>query len=316
MPRIIQCIRKAGIEGVFTYTNEEKEMRKNNHRYNWTGIVLCGLVFFAVAGTAFCMVADSKESAAEKSKAEAAQKMAEEKERAEKEAERERAEASSLKPGVPAGTLEPNKDEKVVYLTFDDGPSENTGKILDILGKYDAKATFFITGSNADQRPMIKKAYDQGHTIGLHTYSHDYADVYSSEDAYFKDLEKVGEIAEEQIGYVPCFIRFPGGSSNVVSSKYSPGIMSKLVGKVQEKGYQYYDWNVDSGDGAGADSEEIRNRSVTDRYSHVMILFHDSRAKAETVEALPAIMDYYKELGYEFRAIDRESFVSHHAVLN
>lgn len=291
-------------------------MRKKKHRYNWTGIVLCGLAFFVIAGTAFCMVADSKESAAERAKAVAAQKAAEEKEKAEKEAEKARAEEYSVKPGVPVGTLEPDKTDKVVYLTFDDGPSENTGKILDILEKYDAKATFFITGANADQRPLIKKAYDAGHTIGLHTYSHDYAGVYSSEDAYFKDLEKVGEIAEEQIGYVPCFIRFPGGSSNVVSSKYSPGIMSKLAAKVQEKGYQYYDWNVDSGDGAGADSEEIKNRSVTDRYSHVMILFHDSQAKTETVEALPSIMDHYKKLGYEFRAIDRESFVSHHAVLN
>lgn len=291
-------------------------MHKKKHRYNWTSLVLCGLVFFVIAGTAFCMVAESKESAVVKAKAEAAQKAAEEEERAAKAAEKARAEALSVKPGVPTGTLDPNKDEKVVYLTFDDGPSENTKQILDILEKYDAEATFFITGANAKYRPLIKKAYDAGHTIGLHTFSHDYAEVYSSEEAYFNDLEKVGKIAEEQIGYVPCFIRFPGGSSNIVSKEYSPGIMSKLAAKVQEKGFQYYDWNVDSGDGAGADNEEIKSRSVTDQYSHVMILFHDSQTKTETVKALPAVMDYYKALGYEFRAIDRDSFVSHHTVLN
>ncbi len=92
--------------------------------------------------------------------------------------------------------------------------------------------------------------------------------------------------------------------------------MSKLAAKVQEKGYQYYDWNVDSGDGSGADSEEIKSRSVTDQYSHVMILFHDSQTKTETVKALPAVMEYYKKLGYEFRAIDRGSFVSQHTVVN
>lgn len=313
----MRCIRENEYRisrGTFTY--EESKMHKKKHRYNWTSLVLCGLVFFVIAGTAFCMVAESKESAAVKAKAEAAQKAAEEEERAAKAAEKVREEALSVKPGVPAGTLELNKDEKIVYLTFDDGPSKNTEHILDILEKYDAEATFFITGANAEQLPLIKKAYDAGHTIGLHTYSHDYADVYSSEEAYFNDLEKVGKIAEEQIGFVPCFIRFPGGSSNNVSAKYSPGIMSKLAAKVQEKGFQYYDWNVDSGDGAGADSEEIKKRSVTDRYSHVMILFHDSQTKTETVKALPAVMDYYKALGYEFCAIDRDSFVSHHAVLN
>ena len=126
----------------------------------------------------------------------------------------------------------------------------------------------------------------------------------------------MGKTAEEQIGFVPYLIRFPGGSSNEVSAKYSQWIMSRLTEKVMEKGYQYYDWNVDSGDGSGAGTEEIKSRSVTERYSHVMILFHDSSTKSATVDALPAVIDYYKERGYEFRAIDRESFVSHHAVKN
>ena len=291
-------------------------MRKKKTSYNWYKILLCGLVFFVIGGTVFCMIAESKESAEKRARAEVEQKAEEAAERAEEEARIARKESLLLKPGVPAGTLEPDRDEKIVYLTFDDGPSENTQKILDILKEYNAKATFFITGADEEHRPLIKKAYEEGHTIGLHTYSHNYSEVYASEEAYFKDLEKVGKTAEEQIGFVPYLIRFPGGSSNEVSAKYSQGIMSRLTEKVMEKGYQYYDWNVDSGDGSGAGTEEIKSRSVTERYSHVMILFHDSSTKSATVDALPAVIDYYKERGYEFRAIDRESFVSHHAVKN
>lgn len=300
-------------------------MRKRKTSYNWYKLLMCGLVFFVIGGTAFCMVAESKESAEKKARIEAelaaeaaeAEKAAERAvEKAAEEAERARKESFSVEPGVPAGTLDPDLNEKIVYLTFDDGPSENTQRILDILKEYNAKATFFITGSDEEHRPLIKTAYEKGHSIGLHTYSHNYSEVYASEEAYFNDLEKVGKTAEEQIGFVPYLIRFPGGSSNEVSAEYSPGIMSRLTEKVREKGYQYYDWNVDSGDGSGAGAEEIKSRSATERYSHVMILFHDSSTKNETVEALPAVIDYYRERGYEFRAIDRESFVSHHAVKN
>ena len=84
--------------------------------------------------------------------------------------------------------------------------------MLDILDKYQVKATFFVTNGMPEYSYMIKEAYDRGHTIGLHTYSHDYAVVYASQDAYFKDLEAIGEVVKGQIGYVPCFIRFPGGS--------------------------------------------------------------------------------------------------------
>lgn len=113
--------------------------------------------------------------------------------------------------------MDPQDDEKVVYLTFDDGPSANTQRVLDILDQYDAKATFFITAQQPDYFPMIKKVYDEGHTVGLHSYTHEYDQVYASVDAYFDDLEKIGEVAKEQLGFVPCFIRFPGGASNSIS---------------------------------------------------------------------------------------------------
>lgn len=296
---------------------------RENGRPNRNAVILCGLVFFAIAATIFCMVANGREAAREREKIAAEKKAEEEEKRAEEEkiaaakkAEEERKKSMSVQPGVPIGTTEVNKNEKVVYLTFDDGPSKNTKAILEILDKYNVKATFFITGEDESHRDLIKEAYDAGHTIGLHTYSHKYSEVYASVDAYFKDLDKIGKIAEEQLGFVPCFIRFPGGASNMISAQYSKGIMTKLVDQVQEKGYQYYDWNLDSGDGAGKGKEDLICNSQTDELSHVMLLCHDAGAKEETVEALPSIIEYYQQKGYEFRPIDRESYVVHHAVNN
>lgn len=299
------------------------QKRKQHHRsrYNYNAIILCALVFFVIGATAFCMVANSREAA--RDKAEAKRLITEEPATAEAAAtavknavEKQRAKASSVQPGVPVGTEEPTDDDKVVYLTFDDGPSENTKKILDILAEYNAKATFFITGANEQCRSYIKEAYEAGHTIGLHTYTHDYDKVYKSDEAYFDDLEQVGQVAKEQIGLVPCFIRFPGGSSNMISAEYNKGIMTRLVKSVQEKGYQYYDWNLDSGDAAGCGKEEIEQNATTDKIHHVMILFHDTQTKDATVEALPYVLKYYTDQGYEFRAIDRDSYVSHHDVQN
>ena len=297
----------------------EEHKRSRQNRY---GRILCGLVFFALCGTIFCMGLNAKEARQEARKAEAVKEAEAEKKKAEKEekkkekeAEEQRKKELSVQPGVAVGTTEAS-DEKTVYLTFDDGPSENTQKVLDILDQYDAKATFFITGQKPEYRPMIKKAYDAGHTIGLHSFCHDYEIVYSSEEAYLKDLEEVGEIAKEQIGFVPCFIRFPGGSSNTVSRNYMEGIMSVLVPKVLELGYQYYDWNVSSGDGGTATTEEIIAQSETDKYHQVMLLFHDAATKETTIEALPTVLEYYKNLGYSFKAIDRKSLVVHHQVNN
>lgn len=290
---------------------------KNGGKYNINAMILCGLVFFVIAATGFCMVVNSREDAKARAEIEAQKKAEAEAAAAAKKAAEERAKSLSLQPGVPVGTTEAKEGEKVVYLTFDDGPSENTEAVLDILAQYDAKATFFITGQEEKYRYLIKEAYDAGHTIGLHSYTHEYDQIYASVDAYFEDLDKIGQVAEEQIGFVPCFIRFPGGASNTVSAKYSKGIMSQLVDLVQEKGYQYYDWNISSGDGeSGTTKDEIIKNSETDEYSHVMILFHDTAAKDATVEALPDILEYYKNLGYEFRAIDRDSYVVHHGTNN
>ncbi len=212
----------------------------------------------------------------------------------------------------------PQSKEKIVYLTFDDGPSENTKKILDILDHYDAKATFFVTGNGKKYNHLIKEACDKGHTIALHTYSHNYKKVYSSLNAYFNDLNKVGNMVKNIIGYVPKYIRFPGGSSNTISKKYCKGIMSKLVVEVQKRGYQFYDWNGDTTDASGnnvAVSKLIKNATVY-KSKNIMILAHDTKAKSTTVDALPKIIEYYKKKGYKFKGIDDSTFTPHHGVNN
>lgn len=212
---------------------------------------------------------------------------------------------------------ETRKDEKVVYLTFDDGPSKYTAQVLDILDKYHCKATFFITGMNASYRKYITMAHDKGHTIGLHTYSHKYNKVYASTDAYFKDLEKIGKLAKDYIGYTPKYIRFPGGSSNTISKRYSKGIMSKLSKMVEDKGYIYYDWNAENGDGySNMSKKEMYKRATSSREKQIMILMHDANGKQNTVDILPDVIEYYQSKGYVFKAIDDSSIVPHQNVLN
>lgn len=209
-------------------------------------------------------------------------------------------------------------NEKIVYLTFDDGPSANTQKILEILERYNAKATFFVTGTNQNYNYLIKEAHDKGHTIGLHTYCHDYKIVYSSVDAYFDDLTKVGNMVKDLIGYTPRYIRFPGGSSNTVSRKYVPGIMTTLSKEVINRGYQYYDWNGDSTDASGNNVpvNKLIANATSSKSNNINILFHDTSAKSTTVQALPAIIENYLARGYRFEAINDSSFAPHQGINN
>ena len=212
----------------------------------------------------------------------------------------------------------PDWNEKVVYLTFDDGPSENTGKILDILKEKNAKATFFVTGNNQEHDDMIKRAFSEGHSIGLHTYTHDYATVYASEDAYFADLQKISDLVESITGTKSMIIRFPGGSSNTVSAKYVKGLMTTLTKAVRDKGYQYFDWNCDSTDASGNNVpvEKLVSNATSCTANHVDILMHDTDAKDTTVQALPQIIDYYRSQGYTFKGLTVDSVAAHHGVNN
>lgn len=205
--------------------------------------------------------------------------------------------------------------KKTVYLTIDDGPSKNTQAVLDILDRYGCKATFFVIGHDDAYFPMIAEAFKRGHTIGLHSMTHDYATVYSSPEAYYADLSEIGQVVKDQIGFVPCFIRFPGGSSNDISNSYCEGIMGELTEGVQSMGYQFYDWNLSVGDGADHTADEIAEYGTADDVDeNIMLLCHDSGAKDTTVEALPRIIEHYQALGYTFEAIDRDSWVCHHGV--
>lgn len=209
-------------------------------------------------------------------------------------------------------------NEKIVYLTFDDGPSGNTDKILTILDQYQAKATFFVTGCHQEYNYLIKKAYQKGHTIGLHSYQHEYPDIYQSKKAYFNDLDKIGKMVKEIIGFTPHYIRFPGGSSNKVSKNYCTGLMSILTKEVIKQGYQYYDWNGDTNDASSnnVSVHEIISSVTNENHQNIMILAHDTNAKNTTVEALPSIISFYQKKGYSFQAINDESFYVHHHVQN
>lgn len=207
--------------------------------------------------------------------------------------------------------------QKVVYLTFDDGPSANTAKILDILAKYSIKGTFFVTGNDASYRYLIQRAASEGHTVGLHTYTHNY-NIYASEDTFFGDLGMVHDLVKSLTGIDSHHMRFAGGSSNTVSASYNSGIMSRLVTAVQNRGFRYYDWNVSSGDAAGnrVPVESIVRNSTGYNQNHLCILMHDSRPKTTTVEALPSIIEHYKAKGYTFLPINDSTPIFHHGVNN
>lgn len=195
-----------------------------------------------------------------------------------------------------------------IYLTFDDGPQwGTTDKILDILKEEGVEATFFVTNKGPDE--LIKRMYDEGHTVALHTASHDYAKVYLSVDAYFNDLNSVSNRVERITGEKSTIIRFPGGSSNTVSRKYCGGIMSTLTKEVVNRGYKYYDWNISSGDAAGGrpSATDIRNNVVNNlRKNRVnMVLMHD--VKTWTRDALREIIRYGKNNGYTFEKITMDT---------
>ena len=189
----------------------------------------------------------------------------------------------------------------IIYLTFDDGPSStgSTEKILEVLRNNGIKATFFVTGNGPAN--LIKKEYDEGHVIALHTYTHSYANVYASVDNYFNDLNKISDLVYSQTGQRSNIIRFPGGSNNTVSNRYSPGIMDILTKQVLDKGYIYFDWNITSGDAGECSTSNCVYNNVTNRLSksrNNVVLMHD--VKWFTANALDDIIKFAKNNGYSF----------------
>ena len=195
----------------------------------------------------------------------------------------------------------------VIYLTFDDGPnSGTTNVILDILKEEGVKATFFVTNNGPDE--LIKREYDEGHTVALHTASHDYSIVYASDESYFNDLYSVQNRVKRITGYESKIIRFPGGASNTVSRRYSNGIMSRLTKEVVNRGFKYYDWNISSGDaGSTTQASGVYNNVVSNlRHDRVnMVLMHD--IKPYTRDAIRDIIRYGKNNGYRFEKITMDT---------
>ena len=207
---------------------------------------------------------------------------------------------------------------KTCYLTFDDGPSDNTIKILHILKRYNVKATFFVM--NTDKISYVKKIHKEGHTVALHTYSHEYSDIYRSQKAYFNDLERIGKAVKKYTGTDSKVIRFPGGTSNTISRDYCKGIMTVLSKETLNRGYVYFDWNVDSTDASGNNvsvSQILYNiRTYGGSHKQDVVLMHDTDAKDTTVQALPQIIEFYIDKGYTFAPITTETPMVTHSVNN
>ena len=206
-------------------------------------------------------------------------------------------------------------DGKVVYLTFDDGPSAYTSELLDVLDAYGAKATFFVVGSGSGN--MMRQIVKRGHSIGIHTVSHDYGQIYSSPEAYFDDLMKMQSIIYDHTGVKTTLMRFPGGSSNLVSRKSCEGIMTFLTQAVQDAGFQYFDWNVYSGDaGETKRTEKVVDNVIEGIQEHrvSIVLQHDIHKYS--VDAVEDILRWGKRNGYKFLALQSDSPGFHHDLNN
>lgn len=214
-------------------------------------------------------------------------------------------------------TIEMVVDEphtRKVYLTFDDGPSDNTLKILEILDQYNVKATFFVTGEEADSHPELYQAIvDGGHTLGMHSFSHKYNEIYASLDNFGSDLLRLQEYLEKTTQVTPQFYRFPGGSSNTVSEEP----MSLFCAYLADNGIRYFDWNVSSKDATNpmrSVDEIVWNcTSNLEQFDNAMILLHDASNKSSTVEALPKVIEKILAMeNTEILPITDETVVIHH----
>lgn len=207
-----------------------------------------------------------------------------------------------------------SEEGRKVYLTFDDGPSCYTDEILDILKQYDVKATFFVIGKTDEESlAAYQRIVDEGHTLGMHSYSHKYREIYQSVESYAADLSKLQEFLYDTTGVWSRYTRFPGGSSNQVSSVD----MTELIVYLKEQGIQYFDWNISSGD-AVAETLSVQTivdnvmRDVT-KHDTVIVLMHDAADKKTTVEALPIILEKILELpDTRILAIDDETVPVQH----
>ncbi len=210
-----------------------------------------------------------------------------------------------------------NLNGKKVYITFDDGPSSCTGEILDILKEKDVQATFFVVGKDEKFYPEYQRIVDEGHTLAMHSYTHDYGKIYASIDAFKEDVEKLHKLLLDVTGYDAKLYRFPGGSSNEVSSVD----MKKCAAYLKEKGYIYFDWNAQNGDAVEyyISPEELNQNVmgfVRSNEGDSVILMHDLETHHNTVEALPDLIDQLKAEGYEILPLTTDTTPVRHRDLD
>ena len=209
--------------------------------------------------------------------------------------------------------------KSIAYLTFDDGPSNITNSVLDILKKHNVKATFFVINSGSYNKTTLQREVNEGHTIGLHAYDHNYAIAYKDDNSYLDGIDKLRAKVKADTGFDSHYIRFPGGSSNTISKRYSKGIMSRITKTAKQRGYKYYDWNVDDDDAGSA-------RTADDCYNNVVkelrpnrsniVLMHDFGTNKKILEALPRIIEYCQKNGYTMLPIDDNTPEIHHGISN
>lgn len=204
---------------------------------------------------------------------------------------------------------------KIIYLTFDDGPSNYTGRLLDILAKYNVKASFFLV--NTGNIGIASRIAAEGHTVAIHTATHNFSYIYSSDEAYFADLYRMQGIIADITGQTSYLMRFPGGSSNSVSKYYNEGIMTRLTQAVRERGFRYFDWNVDSNDAGGAQTAEEVFQNVTqgvEGKNMAIVLQHDTQSFS--VDAVERIIIWGLANGYTFLPLTDSSPSCSHYVYN
>lgn len=227
----------------------------------------------------------------------------------------QRAAASSAAPGSqpstsPAGGT-PVKSGKVVYLTFDDGPSSNTGRVLDILKQNGVHGTFFVVGKDDEKsRQTLKRIVAEGNVIGVHSWTHDYAYIYKNEANFLSDFNKLSDFITATTGVRPQVCRFPGGTNNTQCLKYGGPIMGKLLKDVQDMGFQEYDWNASAADASNPvpTAQQVRAAMVNTTVQHktCILLCHDSGQHDSTVQALPDVIRTLRnQYGYTFRTLDK-----------
>lgn len=205
---------------------------------------------------------------------------------------------------------------KRVYLTFDDGPSIYTGQILDILASNNVKATFFVIGRDENYYEYYKRIVDEGHTIGMHSYSHVYQDFYESEESFGQELTKLNDLIYDVTGTKSTIFRFPGGSSNSVA----PLPIQNYIAYLNEHNINYYDWNSLSGDAvtSGLAPDQLVNNIMNDveKNQDSIVLMHDLQTTHTTVESLQLLIDTLKSEGYEILPIDEDTPLIQHVSCN